>query len=256
MKLLALPLANLEPVLLALFMVFCRLGSCLMAMPGFSSPRVSLNLRIFLALGCSFAIAPMLLPQMTPVVERADFAALFLMICTEILIGTLIGLFGRAFFGALQMMMAAAAQMSSFNMPMPMIEEMNQAPPLAEAVTLTATCMLFISGAHAQVFSALLESYKLVPLGGEFVAAAAMDQYAGKLAEGTYLALRIVSPFIVYGLIINLALGITNRLMPQMPVYFIGMPFVLTGGLFMLWMTITEIISQFFAGLGAWLQLV
>ena len=45
------------------------------------------------------------------------------------------------------------------------------------------------------------------------------------------LALQISSPFIVYALIINLMVGIANKMVPQIPVYFISTPFVLAGGL-------------------------
>ena len=38
------------------------------------------------------------------------------------------------------------------------------------------------------------------------------------------LALQISSPFIVYALIINLMVGIANKLIPQIPVYFISRP--------------------------------
>ena len=35
--------------LLATFLIFCRVGTCLMLMPGFSSPRVPMRVRLFLA---------------------------------------------------------------------------------------------------------------------------------------------------------------------------------------------------------------
>ena len=44
------------------------------------------------------------------------------------------------------------------------------------------------------------------------------------------LALRIASPFIIYSVIVNLAIGLTNKLTPTIPVYFISLPFVLFGG--------------------------
>jgi len=68
------------------------------------------------------------------------------------------------------------------------------------------------------------------------------------------LALQITSPFIVYALIINLMVGIANKLVPQIPVYFIAMPFILAGGLLLLYFTIGEALRLFIAGFVAWLS--
>ncbi|MTI16760.1 type III secretion protein [Rhodobacteraceae bacterium RKSG542] len=239
-----------------MFIVFCRVGGCLMTMPGFSSPRLTLNIRIFLALAVSLAMSPMLMPFVYPVISTASHSTILLTVATEVLIGGLIGFFGRAFFGALQMMAGAMANASSFNMPSMTVEEYEQLPPMASLVTLTATAMLFISGAHADVFVAVAETYTVAPVGEGFAAQAAFEQYVGKLSAAMYLCLRITAPFMVYGIIINLSLGLTNRLMPQMPVYFVGLPAIVCGGLFLLWMTITEMVSLFFEGLGNWLSLV
>ena len=47
-------------VLLATFLIFCRIGTCLMLMPGFSSPRVPVRVRLFLAVAVTLALAPLL----------------------------------------------------------------------------------------------------------------------------------------------------------------------------------------------------
>ena len=45
-------LASLGPAtVLAAFLIFCRIGACLMLMPGFSSARVPLQVRLFVAVG-------------------------------------------------------------------------------------------------------------------------------------------------------------------------------------------------------------
>ena len=44
------------------------------------------------------------------------------------------------------------------------------------------------------------------------------------------LALRIASPYVIYALIVNLALALINRLTPQVQVFFVATPFVVAGG--------------------------
>jgi flagellar biosynthesis protein FliR len=60
--------------------------------------------------------------------------------------------------------------------------------------------------------------------------------------------LRLASPFLVYALIVNLMLGLINKLTPQIPVYFVSLPFVLTGGLLLLYFAIPALLSQFADG--------
>ncbi|MDD7908995.1 flagellar biosynthetic protein FliR [Pseudovibrio exalbescens] len=242
-------------LLLSAFVIFCRVGGCLMVMPGYASPRVSMQVRLFIALSASLAVAPLMMANVLPVVSNASTSFLYLIILSELMIGIVIGIFGRAFFAMLQMLMGAAANASSFSMPAALPEDNEQIPPLAGIVTLSATAMLFISGAHLDVFLALAESYAAVPVQGLFMPDAATMQLADRLTRGALLALRITAPFFVFGIIINLALGLTNRLMPQMPVYFVGLPLIVIGGVFVLYLTISEMISLFFNGLGTWLML-
>ena len=45
------------------------------------------------------------------------------------------------------------------------------------------------------------------------------------------VVIRLGSPFIAYAILVNLAIGFVNKLTPQIPVYFISLPFVIAGGL-------------------------
>ena len=52
---------------------------------------------------------------------------------------------------------------------------------------------------------------------------------------------------------VNFAIGVTNKLTPQIPVYFIATPFVMLGGLFLLLLTVHDFLDYFVAALDAWL---
>jgi flagellar biosynthetic protein FliR len=58
----------------------------------------------------------------------------------------------------------------------------------------------------------------------------------------------VASPFLIYSLLVNLMFGIANRLVQQIPVYFVSMPFVIAGGLALLYFTASELIRIFMAG--------
>ena len=54
--------------------------------------------------------------------------------------------------------------------------------------------------------------------------------------------------------VVNLALALVNRLTPQIQVFFVGTPFVVAGGLMLLYFTIKSAIDAFLIGFGAWLH--
>ena len=93
----------------------------------------------------------------------------------------------------------------------------------------------------------------MLPVNEPVAAELGLARLADAFSSTFVLALQISSPFIVYALIINLMVGIANKLVPQIPVYFIAMPFVLAGGLLLLYFTIGEALRLFIAGFIAWL---
>ncbi|MNU03307.1 flagellar biosynthesis protein FliR [compost metagenome] len=43
----------------------------------------------------------------------------------------------------------------------------------------------------------------------------------------------------------NFAIGLINKLAPQIPVYFISTPYLLVGGLFLVYLSIAALVRQF-----------
>jgi flagellar biosynthetic protein FliR len=57
--------------------------------------------------------------------------------------------------------------------------------------------------------------------------------------------LRLASPFLLYGLLFQVSIGFINKLAPQIPVYFVSTPYLLMGGLFMFYLAIARLLTQF-----------
>jgi flagellar biosynthetic protein FliR len=239
---------------LAVFVLFCRIGTCLMLMPGTSSSRIPAQVRLFLAFALTLVLTPLLLPVLQPAVADYAPATLVPLIVSETLIGGMIGLLGRIFFLALQTLAMAASNFVGFGaMAGSPIEETEPMPELVTLITLTAAVLLFLTDQHWEILRAVVASYSALPPAGGFVARFGLTQVADALSAAFFLALRITSPFIIYAVIINFAIGLTNKLTPQIPIYFISAPFVLLGGLFLLYFTIKEFLRLFMQGFAAWL---
>jgi len=242
-------------LVLLVFLIFCRIGGCLMLMPGFSSSRVPVNVRLFIAVAVTLALAPTLLPGLRAALPTLPDATVVSLLVTESTIGILIGVMGRMFFLALQFMASAAAMYIGLgNLPGTPIEDATEPlPAFATLITLSATLLFFLTDQHWEVLRALIASYSALPVTEGLAMEFSLVKLSEAVSSAFLLALQISSPFIVYTLIINFMVGIANKLTPQIPVYFISLPFVLAGGLVLLYFTIGESVRLFMMGFMGWL---
>jgi flagellar biosynthetic protein FliR len=235
-----LPLAT---IVFAAFLAFCRIGSCFMLMPGLSSMRVPMQVRLAVAVAVTWALIVHLWSAIVPNVELTP-SAVILLILAEVLIGSTIGLVTRFYVLALQFAGTAMANMIGFNaMAGTAIEEMEPQPALTAFVTLCVLMVLFVFDFHHEVIKALVTSYQVAPLAGLFDPQSALIDLVDTLASSFYVALRLASPFIAYGILANLAIGFVNKLAPQIPVYFVSLPFIITGGLILIYFGIGIFLS-------------
>jgi len=247
-------ISGLTDNLLATFIVFCRIGACLMLVPGYSSVNVPPQIRLFVALVTTFALTPILIAILKPLVDGASPLTLALLIGTELLVGSVIGLGGRVFFLALQTMltvMASAIGLSSI--PGTPVGDTDPAPPVVPLIMAAVTTLFFLTDQHWQVLRGLMNSYDVWHPGEKLTGEMALNQLVSRLADAFVLTLRITSPFIVYSVIVNFSVGLINKLTPAIPVYFVSVPFVLFGGFLLLYLTSDELLTQFMLGLSSWL---
>jgi len=245
------PAAGLETIVLAAFLAFCRIGACFMLMPGLSSVRVPVNVRLFVAVAVSLALLAHLWDQIAPFVDRRP-GVLLPLIFSELMTGAVIGLVARFYVLALQFMGSAIAMMSGFSgMPGAGIDEPDPQSSVGSMISLTALLLLFIFDFHHQLLAALVNSYRVVPVNMLFDPRSALTDLADTISESFLIVLRLGSPFIAYAILVNLAAGFINKLSPQIPVYFISMPFVIVGALILMYFSFPIMLSLFAHGFAA-----
>ncbi|HEX2841761.1 flagellar biosynthetic protein FliR [Hyphomicrobium sp.] len=231
------------------FLVFCRIGGCLMIMPGFGSPRIPTQVRVYLAVSVTLALAPLLVPQVQGDLGKATPINIGQLILSETLVGASIGIMARIFFLALQFMGTAVAMLIGFSgMADAPIEEGEPAPAIANILTLTATVLLFTTGLHVEVMRALVASYSVISVTDLFDPRFALAKVTDSASDSFILIAQLTGPFLAFSLIINFLFGIMNKMTPLIPVYFISAPFVLAGGLLLLYFTFSEALTLFITG--------
>ncbi len=239
---------------LTVFILFCRIGACLMLMPGFSSARLPAQIRLFIALAITLVVAPIEFDAVAAAVGDLSATRIVGVIVSELLVGMMIGLIARIFFLALEML-AHAASMSIGLGPVPgtAIEDNEPLPALVSLITLSAVFLFFVTGQYWEILRGLFASYTALPVARPFGPQLALSELTRALSSAFFLSLRIASPFVIYAIVVNFSIGIINKLVPQIPVYFISLPFILIGGLLLLYFVAPEMLLMFSAALSSFL---
>ncbi|MET3791633.1 flagellar biosynthetic protein FliR [Aquamicrobium terrae] len=237
-----------QTAILAAFLAFCRIGACMMVMPGFSSARVPMQVRLFTAVAVTIALLAFLWDRIHPFVDVRP-SILAPMIVSELLVGGLIGALTRLYMEAMRFIGTAIAMLMGFNsMGGTAIEEADPQGPLAALISMSALLLLFVFDFHQEIIRALIASYSIAPVNVFFNPQAALIDVADTVSESFFLVLRLGSPFIAYAILVNLTVGFVNKLTPQIPIYFISLPFVVAGGLILFYFAFSTMLSLFANG--------
>ena len=228
----------------AYLLIFARIGTMLMLLPGLGELSVPPRMRLSAALALAILIMPLHrdayridLTQLTPALTRLG---------EELLIGALLGLTARLTIGALQVTGSIVAQQLGLGFVTAVDPTQGQQGVIVgNFLTMTGVMLVFATDLHYLAIMALDDSYKLfapgaVPLSGDMAA------HITAIAAGAFrIGVQLSAPFLVFGLLFNLGLGILSRLMPQMQVFFVGIPLSILGGLLLLVIVISAMMTTF-----------
>jgi len=214
----------------ALLLIFARLGSAMMFFPGLNSSTVPTRFRLLLAMMTAFLLMPSLaghLPRMP-----TDLIPMVLLIAGEITVGLFFGVLAQILIMPLDIAGASigySVGLTNMFTADPVTAEQSQL--LTGFLNLTAISLVFVTDSHHLMFRALVDSYSLfVP--GEMLP---LDDFSQALmratSDGVMLGFKLAAPCLVFSLTFNTALALLNRLVPQMQVFFVGMPLQILGGI-------------------------
>jgi flagellar biosynthesis protein FliR len=215
----------------ALFLIFCRIGSGIMLLPGFGESYVSPLIRLMLALMVALLLTPVLGKSLPPLPSSP--LALFLLVTCEILTGLLIGAICNIIISATHVAgMIFSAQSGLSSVVIFDVTQNSQGSIVGNFIGLLALLLIFATGMHHFMLRGITESYTVfVP--GHFVPLASFVEIATHLVSDTFrVAVEISAPLIAAGTLLFLSAGILSRLSPAMQVFFVVMPLQMLLGLF------------------------
>jgi flagellar biosynthetic protein FliR len=201
-------------------LVFCRIGSAIMTLPGFGEAYISARIRLLLAVMISLVITPAI--KDFPAPPDTIFALVSIM-GAELLTGIFIGTIARLLISAISIAGMVIAYQSS--LASALVQDVTtsgaQASSMGNLMGITALTLIFATDMHHLILRSLLDSYSIFHV-GLFPNIADFTEHAVRTTSASFvMALQLSAPHIVIGLIVYLAGGIIARVMPSFQVFFV-----------------------------------
>jgi flagellar biosynthetic protein FliR len=211
-------------------LVFARIGAMVMLLPGLGEANIPVRTKLSIALALTLIILP--LHQKDFHIDMQSMVPLLVLMLQEIMIGIVLGATARVTLSALQVAGMVIAQQLGLGFVSSVDPTQGQQGVLVgNFLTLLGISMLFATDSHHLVIAALNDSYKIFSP-GEVMPSGDVAALATRAFSAAFkIGIQLSAPFLVFGLVFNMGLGVLARLMPQMQVYFVGVPLSIMVGL-------------------------
>jgi flagellar biosynthesis protein FliR len=228
----------------AAFLVFARVGMAVAVLPGIGEVYVSSRIRLILAGGLALLLAPTVRAQLPP--EPGTPVEMLLLLGGEIGIGIFIGTATRMTLNALQTAGAIVGMQTSLSAALAFDPSTAQQGALTGSfLGAVALIVIFAGDFHHLMIRAIADSYTLFPPGQSWPTGDFAQAMVQLVSSSFSLGVRMAAPFVVFGVVFFLGLGLLARLMPQMQVFFVSQPAQILLGLILLAATLVASMSVF-----------
>jgi len=220
-----------------------RIAGFFMAVPLIGSQMLPANMRLALSMMITLVVMPLLPP--VPEIDLITLEA-FLLIIQEVMIGVAFGFVVQIVY----QVFALAGQMYAMQAGLGFASMADPANGVNSTVIaqflVIGGNMLFVSmNGHLALIQILADSFRMIPIGSLGLTEEFFWQVAhmgGLLFAASFL---IVIPGITALLMVQAGLGIVTRAAPQLNVFSLGFPFMMTFSLLIAWIGLTTITDHF-----------
>jgi len=233
------------PALAAAFLLaFARVGTMVMLLPGIGEMSVPSRVRLTMAL----VLTAILLPahQKAYAVDLKALGPVLLVLFQELIVGAVLGLTARLAISALQVAGTVVAQQLGLGFVTAVDPTQNQQGLLVgNFLTVLGITLIFATDMHHLVIAGLNDSYTIFHPGEMPIVGDVAQHITRIVATSFRIGIQLSAPFLVFGLLFNFGLGVLSRLMPQMQVFFIGLPLSILLGFLLLVLVIGAMMGTF-----------
>ncbi len=217
-------------------LVLVRLSGLMATLPGLGQERIPVQIRVALVVLLAIIIAPVVPSPKTMPTDMWQLAAV---VAVELAAGLLLGLFVAWIIEAVSF----AGHLMDMQMGFSFVQFIDPAsarPTSISGAVLTQLTLLFIlvSGLHYQMIIALVESYRIVPIGSGLPG----DPQRIVATVGLLLTrgLQLSFPVMLTLFFVDILEGISARFMPQLQLMQLSFPIKIAVGLMVLGILLRE----------------
>lgn len=221
----------------AFILVFARVASIVMLLPGLANPGPPARIRLAFALLLTWAMLPTVAGAAPAQPDNALGGVTLIVV--EVVLGLAIGMLVRLLMMALSVAGQVIAMQTGLAMAMNFDPAQNQQGAVfGTFFSVVAVTLIFTTGLHHGFMRGIAGSYGVLPPGlafptGDF-AMLALDM----ATQGISVAMQMAAPLIVFGLVFYAGMGVLSKLMPQANIFFVGMPLNVMLGLVIFCLTL------------------
>jgi flagellar biosynthesis protein FliR len=118
-----------------------------------------------------------------------------------------------------------------------------QVPVTANLYFMISMLIFLMVNGHHMVIKALVESYRFIPVGGAVFHGVMVEDIIRVFSNIFLTGIKIAAPITAAILVVDVALGVISKAVPQINVFVLGMPLKITLGIIVMIITIPVFIS-------------
>lgn len=204
-------------------LVFCRVAGILVMLPGIGDEAIPPRVKLVMALLLSLTIAPLVAAKFPT--SAAGGLHLGQLVVTETVLGFAYGALVKAFFSAITIAGTIISMQTGLSMAAVFDPTMGgQNPVLGRFLSMAAIVLIFAANVHHLFIVGMVGSYDLFAPGGAINFGDYATLAVQVLGKAFMIGVQLSAPFLLYGLIFNVALGFIARLTPSIQVFFVSQP--------------------------------
>jgi len=210
-------------------LIFTRVIAIFLSFPLLNTSMVSTNIKVLLVVFISFYISSFIKIDTNFVLLSAFEIAL--LIIKELFIGFSLGLLVNIFISAL----SYAAEIISYFMGLTVVNVFDptfgQISVLNRFFILLFYFIFFVTDSYQYVLGSIIMSFQYIPLDNFYINENIWQFIIEKSSYIFMMGFQIAFPFALILFLINVALALVNRLIPQINVFIVGLPLQIFVGL-------------------------
>lgn len=232
---------QLEAWLAYLIWPLIRITGLMLVEPILSNRGMPIRVRMGVAVVLTLTVAPLL-----PTPPAVDFISLqgVVMAAQQLLIGVTLGFMMRIVLSGVEMAghiagLSMGLGFASFFDP----QSGAQSPVLAQFLGIITILLFLASNGHLLMISALFESFHILPISLNPLPAQGFLTMLEATGQMFVIGVTLSLPLIAAILIANVGLGVLARAAPQLNLFAIGFPLMLTAGFVVLMISLPYIVQ-------------